>query len=122
MAEAAGQFLAALEPDEAEIAARFMIGRAMPQSEEKRLQISGRANMLEGDLGRVVRVMRFAGADATDGRASAAPVPARSRTMRPLKPMLAQPADDIAAAFSILGSGFALEHKFDGARVQVHLS
>ena len=33
----------ALDIDEAEIAARFMVGRALAQGEEKRLQISGRA-------------------------------------------------------------------------------
>ena len=43
MADLAGEFLARLDPDEAEIAARFMVGRALPQGEEKRLQISGRA-------------------------------------------------------------------------------
>src|ERR1700722_16381338 len=43
MAELAGDFLAHLEAGEAEIAARFMVGRALQQGEEKRLQISGRA-------------------------------------------------------------------------------
>jgi DNA ligase-1 len=43
MAELAGEFLAHLDPAEAEIAARFMVGRALAQGEEKRLQISGRA-------------------------------------------------------------------------------
>jgi DNA ligase 1 len=43
MAETVGTFLAALDIDEAEIAARFMVGRAVEQGEEKRLQISGRA-------------------------------------------------------------------------------
>ena len=43
MAELAGQFLAQLDPAEAEIAARFMVGRPLPQGGEKRLQISGRA-------------------------------------------------------------------------------
>ena len=43
MAEAVGTFLASLTIDEAEIAARFMVGRALEQGEEKRLQISGRA-------------------------------------------------------------------------------
>ena len=42
MAETVGTFLAALEIDEAEIAARFMVGRAVEQGGEKRLQISGR--------------------------------------------------------------------------------
>src|ERR1700690_3380998 len=43
MAEIVGEFLARLEIDEAETAARFMVGRALQQGEEKRLQISGRA-------------------------------------------------------------------------------
>src|SRR5271154_5839428 len=43
MAELAGDFLAHLEGGEAEIAARFMVGRALEQGDEKRLQISGRA-------------------------------------------------------------------------------
>jgi DNA ligase 1 len=43
IAQLAGDFLARLGVDEAAIAARFMVGRALPQNEEKRLQISGRA-------------------------------------------------------------------------------
>ncbi|HZF78450.1 MAG TPA: ATP-dependent DNA ligase [Rubrivivax sp.] len=38
---------------------------------------------------------------------------------RPLQPMLAQPAEDIASAMRRLGTA-ALEWKIDGARVQVH--
>ena len=43
MADMVGEFLARLDVDEAEIAARFMVGRSLAQGEEKRLQISGRA-------------------------------------------------------------------------------
>jgi DNA ligase 1 len=43
MAQLAGDFLASLRVEEAAIAARFMVGRALPQGEEKRLQVSGRA-------------------------------------------------------------------------------
>src|SRR5215472_8466242 len=43
LAQLAGDFLARLRVDEAAIAARFMVGRALPQDEEKRLQVSGRA-------------------------------------------------------------------------------
>ncbi len=43
MADIVGEFLARLDLDEAEIAARFMVGRSLAQGEEKRLQISGRA-------------------------------------------------------------------------------
>jgi len=235
MAEAVGTFLAALPVDEAEIAARFMVGRALEQGEEKRLQISGRAiwkivaemtgggdqsedifaaaedfgeavavmlrmratdseptlsitdvdrafheigaiegrharnrkldalralfercsaiegkylakiliremrhgvsegmmleaiarmanrpvgdvrriHMLEADLGRTVRILREGGAVPTHG---ARPSPAA----KPMKPMLAQPAADIAEAFAMLGPEIAFEHKLDGARVQIH--
>ncbi len=242
MADIVGEFLARLDIDEAEIAARFMVGRALQQGEEKRLQISGRtiwkivaamtgaddqgediynsaedfgdaigmmlkmrssepepaltirkvaakfaeiadiegrnsrgrklgelqsllecatalegkyltkvliremrhgmsegimleaiakmarkpvaivrrAHMLEGDLGRVVRDMRNeSDASSEDVEAPAAPIE-RARAMKPLKPMLAQPANEIADAFSIFGGDFALEHKLDGARVQIH--
>lgn len=231
MAQAVGSFLGALEVGEAEIAARFMIGRAVAQGDEKRLQISGRAiwkiaatitgaedqgediftaaedfgeaiemvlrlraaepepsltitevdrtfreiaeiegrrararkletlqglfarasnleakfiakilvremrhgvsegilleaiakmanrpvaevrriNMLEGDLGRVVRIVREGSAPARGTQA-----------IKPLRPMLAQPAADIAEAFAMMGSEIAFEHKLDGARVQIH--
>jgi DNA ligase-1 len=231
MAQAVGSFLGALEVGEAEIAARFMIGRAVAQGDEKRLQISGRAiwktaaaitgaedqgediftaaedfgeaiemvlrlrpaepepsltitevdrafreiaeiegrrararkletmqalferasnleakfiakilvremrhgvsegilleaiarmanrpvaevrriNMLEGDLGRVVRILREGSAPARGAQA-----------IKPLRPMLAQPAADIAEAFAMMGSEIAFEHKLDGARVQIH--
>jgi DNA ligase-1 len=41
------------------------------------------------------------------------------RLMQPVMPMLAQPAEDLAAALAALGSAL-LEWKLDGARVQVH--
>src|SRR5271154_2984457 len=43
MAELAGDFLAAINPQEAEAAARFMIGHALPIGDEAKLNISGRA-------------------------------------------------------------------------------
>jgi DNA ligase 1 len=79
-----------------------------------------RAHMLEGDLGRVVRDMRTVGSASSDELASHTAAIARARAMKPLKPMLAQPADAVAQAFSILGPELALEHKLDGARVQIH--
>ncbi|HEV2171472.1 MAG TPA: hypothetical protein VGR40_11010, partial [Candidatus Binatus sp.] len=239
MAEAVGTFLAALDIDEAEIAARFMVGRAVEQGDEKRLQVSGRAiwkivaemadaadqgedifasaedfgeavemtlklrsadpeptltiselnekfaeiatiegrqsrkrkldalrelfvrasafegkyiakiligemrhgvseglmleaiarmgarpvseirriHMLEADLGRVVRIVR--------GQGDETPVDAlseRSSAVKPLKPMLAFPVANVAEAFATLGPGLSLEHKLDGARVQIHHS
>jgi DNA ligase-1 len=277
MAELAAEFLAHLEPAEAEIAARFMVGRALAQGEEKRLQISGRAiwkivaamtggedqgedifaaatdfgeaiemllrlrsedpeptltlteverrfaeiaeiegrssrgrklealrdlfarastlegkfitkiliremrhgmseglmleaiakmagrpiaevrraNMLTGDVGRVVRALRSpepgrkgavargnateavendAGtsaveissddADSSEGHSDASVLRTSDRDAaamtRPLKPMLAQPAPNVAEAMRMLGDRVALEHKLDGARVQIH--
>jgi len=233
MAELAGDFLAALDPAEAIIAARFMVGRAVAQGDENRLQVSGRAiwkiaaemtgaadqgeeifaaatdfgeaieiamrlrasepeptltiaevdrrftaiaaiegrqsrgrklaalgellalataleakylakiliremrhgvsegmmleaiakmasrpvaevrrlHMLEGDLGRVVGILRGSAPPAE---------PERRESARPLKPMLAHPARDVAEAFAALGPELALEHKLDGARVQIH--
>ena len=104
-----------------------------------------RANMLAGDVGRVVRAMRSphgdvvpnshddavpisideVGASSPDDlgknadRAPSAESPRLSST-RPLKPMLAQPAPNVAEAFRMLGDRIALEHKIDGARVQIH--
>ncbi|MGD0672790.1 MAG: hypothetical protein ABSB13_11975 [Candidatus Binatus sp.] len=43
MAETVGTFLAKLDIDEAEVAARFMVGRAIVMGGEKRTKISGRA-------------------------------------------------------------------------------
>ena len=235
MAELAGDFLAALSPEEAEAAARFMIGRALPVGDEAKLNLSGRAvwrvaaeitdalergedifaaavdfgdaveivmrlradepvptltiaqvqrqlgevaavegrqarkrkldllrdlltratsleakylakiliremrhgmsegvmleaiahatgrpigevrrvNMMQGDPGRVLHALR--GGGVGDASATAAAL-----AVRPLKPMLAQPADTIADAFAMLGPQLALEHKLDGARVQIH--
>ncbi|MFL6665064.1 MAG: ATP-dependent DNA ligase [Rhizobacter sp.] len=72
-----------------------------------------RAVMFTGSLGLVARVALSEGADALARFAVA--------LHRPVQPMLAQPADDIAAALAQLGTA-ALEWKVDGARVQVHKS
>lgn len=70
-----------------------------------------RATMLAADLGAVAR------AALTEG----APGLARFRVevFRPLQPMLAQAADDVADALTRLGEA-AFEYKIDGARIQVH--
>jgi DNA ligase-1 len=69
-----------------------------------------RMHMLEGDLGRVAAMLRGVQPHK----------PAGAAAIRPLKPMLAQPAQDVAEAFAIVRREFALEHKLDGARVQIH--
>ncbi|MFQ5974414.1 MAG: ATP-dependent DNA ligase, partial [Alphaproteobacteria bacterium] len=72
-----------------------------------------RATMVSGELGPVARIALTEGSTGLSRLAI--------RTFRPVKPMLAQPADDIADALDRLGEA-ALEYKMDGARVQVHKS
>jgi DNA ligase-1 len=71
-----------------------------------------RTNQVIGDVGEVARAALIDGA-AGLARASL-------RIGRPLKPMLAQPADDVADAFARLAPPIALEYKLDGVRVQIH--
>ncbi len=93
---------------------------AIAKMARKPVTLVRRAHMLEGDLGRVVRDMRTESEMSSEVIDALAPAIERARAMKPLKPMLAQPANEIADAFSILGGDFALEHKLDGARVQIH--
>jgi DNA ligase 1 len=72
-----------------------------------------RAAQLAGDLPSVAHAALAGGADALR-RFSV-------RLFRPLQPMLAQPATDMADALQRLGRA-ALDYKLDGARVQVHRS
>jgi DNA ligase-1 len=73
-----------------------------------------RANQLWGDIGEVGLV------GLTQGKAGLEQ--ASLRLFRPLKPMLAQTAGDMAEAFDRLNGQLALEYKLDGARVQIHRS
>jgi DNA ligase 1 len=70
-----------------------------------------RAAMFAGDLGAVARVALTEGASGL-ARFSIT-------LQRPVQPMLAQSAEDVADALGRLGTA-ALEWKLDGARVQVH--
>jgi len=71
-----------------------------------------RALMLAGDLGAV------ATSALTSGSEGLAKI--RLTLLRPIQPMLAQPASDIATALERLGEA-AVEWKLDGARLQVHV-
>ncbi|MGD8792241.1 MAG: ATP-dependent DNA ligase [Anaerolineae bacterium] len=71
-----------------------------------------RANQLWGDVGEVALVA------LTEGEAGLKK--ASVRLFRPLKPMLAQTADDLAEALARYEGRVALEYKLDGARVQIH--
>jgi DNA ligase-1 len=72
-----------------------------------------RALMFRGDLGEVARIGFTKGRKAVERIAP--------RIFSPVKPMLAQPVDDLDVALETLGEA-AFEFKFDGARVQVHKS
>jgi DNA ligase-1 len=70
-----------------------------------------RAVMMAGDAGVVAKA---ALGEGVSGLARFA-----IELFRPIKPMLAQPAEDLADALGTLGRA-ALEYKLDGARVQAH--
>lgn len=72
-----------------------------------------RAHMFCGDVGEVARVALAEGAEAV-GKIGFG-------LFRPLKPMLASPADDLDEVLSGSPGDVALEYKIDGARIQIHL-
>jgi len=71
-----------------------------------------RASMVLGDVGEVAAIALSQGA--------AGLAQAGIRLGRPLKPMLAQSASNVAEALAYHGGQIALEYKLDGARVQIH--
>jgi DNA ligase 1 len=71
-----------------------------------------RANQLWGDVGEVARVALAEGEVALKR--------AGVRLFRPVKPMLAQTAEEMSEAFERYSGQMALEYKLDGARVQIH--
>jgi len=85
---------------------------AIAQAAGVKPKLVRRANMLWGDLGEVALVA------VTEGEAAFKQ--ATVRLCRPLKPMLAQTANDLSEAFERYQSRVALEYKLDGARVQIH--
>ncbi|MEA2254827.1 MAG: ligase 1 [Solirubrobacteraceae bacterium] len=70
-----------------------------------------RALMLRGDLGAVAAMALDAGAAGLSAIGL--------QVGRPIHPMLAAPGDDVGAALERIGPA-AIEHKLDGARLQVH--
>ena len=70
-----------------------------------------RAATFAGGIAPVARAALTGGAKALE--------PFSIRLMQPVLPMLAQPAEDVAAALEALGTAL-FEWKLDGARVQVH--
>ena len=75
-----------------------------------------RAVMLAGDIGAVARAVCSGGEAALDALSSY-----RLQLFRPVLPMLADSADDVAEALGVAGEA-VVEWKLDGARIQVHRS
>jgi DNA ligase-1 len=76
------------------------------------VRILRRANQLWGDLGEVALVALTQGEQPLRE--------ASARLFRPIKPMLAQTAQELTEAFERFDGQVALEYKLDGARVQIH--
>jgi len=72
------------------------------------------ASMLTGDIGEVAATAKVQGKEGV--------MKLRFRVFRPVKPMLAQTAQDVSEALREHGDETALEHKLDGARIQIHKS
>ena len=120
-----GDLMRRATPAERDFLARLAIGElrqgalagimedAVAKAAEIPLEEVRRAVMLSGDLPAVAH------AALTEGRAALTRF--HLTIFRPIQPMLAQVAEDVAAALERLGqAGF--EYKLDGARVQVHRS
>ena len=84
---------------------------AVAQAAEVSATSVRQAYMLSGDLGLVAHTAMTAGAPGLDQ--------VGIQLFRPLQPMLAQSADDVASALDRFGSA-AFEWKLDGVRIQVH--
>ena len=70
------------------------------------------AQMFLGDLGAVAEAAMFEGLAGLASR--------QLRLLSPVKPMLAETADDVDAVLEEHGGVTALEFKLDGARIQIH--
>ncbi len=70
------------------------------------------AHMFLGDLGEVADIALAEGADALKTRSL--------RLLSPVKPMLAELAEDLEEVLSEHGGTTAIEFKLDGARIQIH--
>jgi DNA ligase-1 len=77
-----------------------------------KLEVVRRAFMLSGRLPATAVAAMTGGADAL--------AEFRLQVGRPVRPMLASPAESLADAHSDLGGDVSVEFKLDGARIQVH--
>src|SRR5256712_1321972 len=70
------------------------------------------AHMFLGDLGTIAEIALFEGAEGLRSRGL--------RLLAPMKPMLAEMAEDLDQVLAVHGGMTAIEYKLDGARIQIH--
>ncbi len=111
-------------PVEAEFLTRMMLGEmrigvvegvlldAIAEASEAPRDLVRRAHMLHGDIGDVASLAMSKGATALEKISL--------RLFVPVKPMLAEMAEDAQQVLAEHQDGTAFEYKFDGARIQIH--
>ena len=116
--------LSAANPLEAKYIVKILIGEMrtgfyegmMEQSVAKAfnipLDVVQRAGMLTGDVAEVAALAKTKGKDGV--------LNLQFQVFRPIKPMMAQMAEDVNEALKEHGGETALEYKLDGARIQIH--
>jgi DNA ligase-1 len=116
---------AAATPPEQDFLMRLLFGE-LRQGAQEGVLIDAVARAAKVPPARLRRAAMLAGDLATAAEAALASGDAgldrfRVELFTPVRPMLADSADDVAAAVGTLGDA-AIEYKLDGARVQVHKS
>ncbi|MBC7130617.1 ATP-dependent DNA ligase, partial [Candidatus Bathyarchaeota archaeon] len=89
-----------------------LMEQALSEAFQISLNVIQNASMVLGDVAYVAAIARLKGKDAL--------LNLGFRIFRPIKPMLAQMAEDVAEALKEHGGKTAFEYKLDGARVQIH--
>ncbi len=90
-----------------------LMEQAVAKAFDVPLQKVQHASMVLGDIGEVAAMLKTQGLEGLDKVGFS--------VFRPVKLMLAQTAQSVAEALSAHGGKTALEYKYDGARVQIHL-
>jgi DNA ligase-1 len=116
--------LTSAEGDEKDILVRIIFGEmrigasegvileAVAEAADTPTGVVRRALMMTGDLGEVAEVALSRGLRGLSK--------IEVSLFVPLKPMLANMAEDAAEAIEVHGGETAFEHKYDGARIQIH--
>jgi DNA ligase-1 len=73
-----------------------------------------KSNMITGEIGKVAEIAKIRGKEGVSKL--------QLQIFQPIKPMLAQTAEDVEEALKQHGGKTAFEYKLDGARVQIHIS